>query len=927
MQLLDDRLLLSASDLINFLECEHLTALDLERGARPARRRAEARRTPPSSSPRKGDEHEQRHLDATARAARRRRWSRSRPARRTTAWSRPPSRPRRRCRPGAPVIFQATFLRRRLARPRRLPRARRRRPSDLGDWSYEVADTKLARSVKPYFVLQLCFYSELVARIQGAEPERDARRARHRRARELRARRLRRLLPPHASATSPSRARRRARRHLSADPVEHCGLCRWADVCDARASADDHLSLVAGMRRDRRSSSSRPPGIATVAELARRRRRRPTDRGSARRPSSGCASRPACRSTSATTGEPQLRAARARARPDGRARVRAAARAVGGRHLLRHRGRPVLRGRARVPVGRHLPRGRRAERFQRVLGHDRAEEKRAFEEFIDFVIERRRALPRPARLPLRALRADRAEAADGPARHARGRGRRAAARATCSSTSTGSSSRRCGSPSRATRSRRSRRSTWPQREAAVTDGEDSILKFEQWLDTGDQALLDCDRATTTRRTASRPAAARLAARAPRRVRAREYGVEIPWRPVGEARRATPRPRQRDESRSRCQRRAARRACPTIRARRDCRRAASRWLLRSCSTTTAARTSRRGGRSSSRFEKTPRSELTERLRGDRRPASPAGEPRSLPPPKRSLDLHARVPGPGAQDRRRALRRSVHRAADPATGELDPFSAAAFNVERVLDDEGIIEIRRGNAQERRAAPARADPARPLRRPTLQQRGAARARARTCIDRGLDGRRSIPSRARRSCAASCRASTARRRTASRCRPAPHDLDAHDRDRARPRRQLPVRPGPARLGQDLHRRAADPQPARAGKRVGVAANSHKAIHNLLARGRERTPPSAASRSAACRSARARDSSFESKLDEPADRDTRTSNGDFPTPSGVDLMAGTAWLWCREEMRESRRLPGHRRGRPGLARRRARDGDRRRAT
>ena len=30
------------------------------------------------------------------------------------------------------------------------------RPSQLGDWSYEVADTKLARRAKPYFVIQLC---------------------------------------------------------------------------------------------------------------------------------------------------------------------------------------------------------------------------------------------------------------------------------------------------------------------------------------------------------------------------------------------------------------------------------------------------------------------------------------------------------------------------------------------------------------------------------------------------------------------------------------------------------------------------------------------------------------------------------------------------------------------------------------------------
>ena len=45
------------------------------------------------------------------------------------------------------------------------------RPSELGSFSYEVADTKLARRVKPYFLLQLCFYSELVEAIQGIAPE------------------------------------------------------------------------------------------------------------------------------------------------------------------------------------------------------------------------------------------------------------------------------------------------------------------------------------------------------------------------------------------------------------------------------------------------------------------------------------------------------------------------------------------------------------------------------------------------------------------------------------------------------------------------------------------------------------------------------------------------------------------------------------
>src|SRR5207302_3039800 len=40
-------------------------------------------------------------------------------------------------------------------------------PSGLGDWSYEVVDTKLARETRGGTVLQLCLYSELVAEIQG----------------------------------------------------------------------------------------------------------------------------------------------------------------------------------------------------------------------------------------------------------------------------------------------------------------------------------------------------------------------------------------------------------------------------------------------------------------------------------------------------------------------------------------------------------------------------------------------------------------------------------------------------------------------------------------------------------------------------------------------------------------------------------------
>src|SRR5205085_11840238 len=45
-------------------------------------------------------------------------------------------------------------------------------PSELGNWSYEVVDTKLARETRGGTILQLCLYSELVGNLQGRMPDR-----------------------------------------------------------------------------------------------------------------------------------------------------------------------------------------------------------------------------------------------------------------------------------------------------------------------------------------------------------------------------------------------------------------------------------------------------------------------------------------------------------------------------------------------------------------------------------------------------------------------------------------------------------------------------------------------------------------------------------------------------------------------------------
>src|SRR5680860_1490322 len=244
MRLLDGELILSASDLTGFAACGHLTNLELS-AARGERERPDREDPLLDVLTGRGGKHEARLLaeqhadgknvieiepDTLTRAGLEAAATETIDAMRAAA----------------DVIFQATFFHggwvghadfvERVAVA-----------SALGDWSYEVADAKLARSAKAGAILQLCSYSEHVARIQGGEPEHlhvltgDGRRvalrladysAYYRTVKE-------RFIAALASDTT-----------TYPDPVEHCKICRWDDECSARRRDDDHLSLVAGIRGD-----------------------------------------------------------------------------------------------------------------------------------------------------------------------------------------------------------------------------------------------------------------------------------------------------------------------------------------------------------------------------------------------------------------------------------------------------------------------------------------------------------------------------------------------------------------------------------------------------------------------------------------------------------------------------------------------------
>jgi predicted RecB family nuclease len=141
-------------------------------------------------------------------------------------------------------------------------------PSRLGAWSYEAEDTKLARETRAGAILQLGLYCELLEGAQGSRPEHF------------------RIITPYAAhefrVDDFSAYFRWVRAGLEAtgrkdaeavaaesypEPCDHCDICPWSSRCSARRRTDDHLSLVAGISRvQRRELEER--GVSTLTALA-----------------------------------------------------------------------------------------------------------------------------------------------------------------------------------------------------------------------------------------------------------------------------------------------------------------------------------------------------------------------------------------------------------------------------------------------------------------------------------------------------------------------------------------------------------------------------------------------------------------------------------------------------------------------------------
>lgn len=256
MRNLDGRIFLSASDLMRFMGCAHATTLDLLRlrgvGPEPREDSDDA-----ALLQKQGDAHEAAHL-ARLNAAGRGIVEIARGNLATDAET-----TRAALVAGPEVVFQGAFLSGNWGGWSDFLE-RVDRPSALGPFSYEVADTKLKRRPHPKHVLQLVLYSDLLTEVQGAVPEfahvelGDGTRATLR-------------LSDYAAYARMARARLEA---FVADPpptrpipCADCGLCRWGDHCASIWQDEDSLFNVANISRGQ-VKKLEAAGIQTMEALA-----------------------------------------------------------------------------------------------------------------------------------------------------------------------------------------------------------------------------------------------------------------------------------------------------------------------------------------------------------------------------------------------------------------------------------------------------------------------------------------------------------------------------------------------------------------------------------------------------------------------------------------------------------------------------------
>ena len=272
MQKHDFQVLYSASDVVAFLGCKHRTTLDLKKlnGWDVKKAPVDAATALVQSY---GDRHERAYLQTLKNQG-----LQIVEIDKSETLDEQVNATRTAMQNGAEVIFQATLL-----QPPFLGYAdflfKVEGPSKLGSYHYEVADTKLAKSNRAKFMVQLCFYADLLEKEQGVL------------SRHLRvvlgtldeSDKLKRGMAPQDENTARLLTSEYIHlvRLIMADflkfasnptqteplPNAACAQCGWREHCQQSWEDQDHVCLVANIRNDQ-IAKMKKSGITTMRGLA-----------------------------------------------------------------------------------------------------------------------------------------------------------------------------------------------------------------------------------------------------------------------------------------------------------------------------------------------------------------------------------------------------------------------------------------------------------------------------------------------------------------------------------------------------------------------------------------------------------------------------------------------------------------------------------
>jgi predicted RecB family nuclease len=268
----DGSLLFSASDLVAYLGCKHRTKLDLDRS-----NGWDCQRVEPDAASRLVQDYGNRHEAAYLNALRNSGLSVAE-IKKDASLSDQVQATRKAMSDGADVIYQATLLNSPfLGYADFLLRAQGE--SKFGNYHYEIADTKLAKSNRAKFMVQLCFYADLLFAEQKVLPkhlhvvlgELDKRgKAKHGLA--LDAENVVKL--PTTDYIHYVRTLTKQFQAFTCSPndthpttVAACQQCGWRVHCEAVWEDADHLSRVANIRRSQ-INKLEAAGIASMSALA-----------------------------------------------------------------------------------------------------------------------------------------------------------------------------------------------------------------------------------------------------------------------------------------------------------------------------------------------------------------------------------------------------------------------------------------------------------------------------------------------------------------------------------------------------------------------------------------------------------------------------------------------------------------------------------